>query len=112
MAALGSGRRLAQQELTRKVRPLLSRDESEARHRVLALYKAWHRQIPFMMRRYDLPISSETAYRQLRKKFEENKHVQDVRVIDMLVIKVSKDDSTDSLTDNQLAVIMTSTTRA
>ncbi len=70
------------------MKPLLSHDVGEARQRVLSLYKAWHRHIPFMLTTFNLPVSQATAYKQLRTKFEENKHVKDVRVIDMLVIKV------------------------
>lgn len=32
----------------RKVRPLLSLDKIEARHRVLKLYRAWYRQLPYI----------------------------------------------------------------
>lgn len=31
-----------------QVRPILSVDKDEARRRVLTLYKAWHRQIPYI----------------------------------------------------------------
>ena len=71
-----------------QVKPLLSVDRNEARQRVLSLYKAWHRQIPFMMRDYELPITEKQAYAQLRKKFNEHKNVKDTRVIDMLVVQV------------------------
>jgi NADH dehydrogenase (ubiquinone) 1 alpha subcomplex subunit 6 len=70
------------------VKPLLSLDAAEARHRVLSLYKAWYRQIPWMMREYNLPVTADMARQTLRKRFEENKHVKDIRVIDMLVVKV------------------------
>ncbi len=33
---------------TRQVKPLLSLDKVEARRRVLNLYKAWYRQIPYV----------------------------------------------------------------
>jgi len=32
----------------RQVRPLLSLDKAEARRRVLNLYKAWYRQLPYI----------------------------------------------------------------
>ena len=32
----------------KQVRPLLSADNAEARKRVLNLYKAWYRHIPYM----------------------------------------------------------------
>ena len=73
------------------MKPLLSLDQGEARHRVLSLYKAWYRQIPFMLRHYDLPVSQATAYKTLRAKFDQHRGVKDIRVIDMLVIKGQQD---------------------
>lgn len=35
-------------QITRQARPLLSSNHAEARRRVLALYKAWCRQVPFI----------------------------------------------------------------
>lgn len=32
----------------RKIKPIFSADRDEARHRVVSLYKAWYRQIPFI----------------------------------------------------------------
>lgn len=43
MAAREPVKRVIQQ-----VRPILSVDRDEARRRVLSLYKAWYRTIPFM----------------------------------------------------------------
>ena len=37
---------------------------------------------------YDIPKSVEQCRAKLREKFEENRHVKDIRVIDALVIKV------------------------
>ena len=45
--------------------------------------------MPTMVDRYELPVNVEGCRRQLRKKFEENSHLKDLRVIDMVVIKVS-----------------------
>lgn len=43
---------MAGREIVRKtvqqVRPILSVDSEEARRRVLSLYKAWYRQIPYV----------------------------------------------------------------
>lgn len=39
------------------VRPILSIDKEEARHRVINLYKAWYRQIPFIGRLTSLHFS-------------------------------------------------------
>ena len=78
-------------QMARQVKPMLSVDKDEAKRRVLSLYKAWHRQIPYMLRDFALPITRETAYKQLRKKFMEKSHVTDIRVIDMLVVKGQQD---------------------
>ncbi|PNF26688.1 NADH dehydrogenase [ubiquinone] 1 alpha subcomplex subunit 6 [Cryptotermes secundus] len=82
---------MATQESVRKVvqqvRPILSVDRSEARKRVFNLYKAWYRQIPYVVMDYDIPKSVEQCRVKLREEFEKNRHVTDIRVIDMLVIK-------------------------
>ena len=41
--------------VTRTVRPLLSMDKVDARVRVLSLYKAWYRHIPFMVKDFHFP---------------------------------------------------------
>ena len=74
-----------------QVKPLLSLDNAEARMRVLSLYKAWWRYIPTMVERYELPVTTETCRKQLRRKFEANSHLRDIRVIDMTVVKVTPD---------------------
>jgi NADH dehydrogenase (ubiquinone) 1 alpha subcomplex subunit 6 len=71
------------------VKPLLSLDNAEARLRVRSLYKAWWRYIPTMVDRYELPMNIEGCRKQLRKKFEVNDHIKDIRIIDMLVVKVN-----------------------
>ncbi len=38
----------ATEKLTRYVKPVMSLDKSEARRRVLGLYKAWYRQLPLV----------------------------------------------------------------
>ena len=63
-------------------------DANESRLRVLSLYKAWYRQIPFMVEEYDIPINEAQAKAKLREKFVQNSNIKDVRVIDMMVIKV------------------------
>merc|ERR1711976_142136 len=77
--------------VTRQVRPLLSVDKNEARHRVLSLYRAWWRQIPYTVKDFDIPVSVEMARKTLRQRFEENANVKDIRVIDMLVVKGQQD---------------------
>ncbi|CAI6362939.1 unnamed protein product [Macrosiphum euphorbiae] len=72
---------------TKIVRPLLSSDKSEAKKRVLNLYKTYYRQIPLMLFDRHLPVSKEECQIKLKEEFLKNKHITDVRVIDMLVIK-------------------------
>ncbi|XP_049778734.1 NADH dehydrogenase [ubiquinone] 1 alpha subcomplex subunit 6 [Schistocerca cancellata] len=79
--------REAVKSAARQVRPILSVDRTEARKRVLNLYKAWYRQIPYVVMDYDIPKSVAQCRAKLREEFEKNRHVTDIRVIDMLVIK-------------------------
>ncbi|XP_043500947.1 NADH dehydrogenase [ubiquinone] 1 alpha subcomplex subunit 6 [Polistes fuscatus] len=72
---------------TRSVRPLLSTNHVEARRRVLALYKAWCRQVPIMLHEYDIPYTQKQCLEKVRSEFLRNKYVTDVRVIDLLIIK-------------------------
>merc|ERR1711868_191483 len=71
----------------RQVKPIISLNPVESRRRVLNLYKAWYRQIPQLMHTYDLPYTKEQYHAKLREKFDANKHVTDIRAIDLLVIK-------------------------
>jgi hypothetical protein len=40
------------------------------------------------VKQYDIPKSVETLKHKLRQEFRKNDHVKDIRVIDMLVVKV------------------------
>lgn len=71
----------------RQVKPILSSDLNEARRRVLNLYKAWHRQVPEILHKYDVPLTKEQCRRKLRERFEEQRNVRDIRTIDILVTK-------------------------
>ncbi|XP_017771435.1 PREDICTED: NADH dehydrogenase [ubiquinone] 1 alpha subcomplex subunit 6 [Nicrophorus vespilloides] len=71
----------------RQVKPLLSLDQGQARSRVLNLYKAWYRQLPYIVHKYDIPKSIGDCKNKLREEFLKHKDLTDVRVIDMLVIK-------------------------
>lgn len=71
----------------REVRPLMSIDRDEARKRVLNLYKAWCREIPFIHRRFDINKSIRQCKKRLREEFLRYEDITDIRVIDMLVIK-------------------------
>ncbi|KAI5697509.1 NADH dehydrogenase [ubiquinone] 1 alpha subcomplex subunit 6 [Diaphorina citri] len=70
-----------------KVRPLLSTTKADARVRVLGLYKAWIRQATLIPIDYDVPKSEEQIKEKIRSEFLKHKHVTDIRIIDMLVIK-------------------------
>ncbi|XP_014280968.1 NADH dehydrogenase [ubiquinone] 1 alpha subcomplex subunit 6 [Halyomorpha halys] len=82
---------MAASEVARKaqklVKPILSIDNSEARRRVLNLYKTWYRQVPYIVLDFDIPKNIEQCRAKLKEEFKRNAHVQDIRVIDMLVIK-------------------------
>ncbi|XP_075220291.1 NADH dehydrogenase (ubiquinone) B14 subunit [Lycorma delicatula] len=71
----------------RQVKPLLSLDRQEARKRVINLYRAWYRQIPYIVQDFDIPKSIEQCREKLRSEFEKNRHLTDIRVIDMKVVK-------------------------
>ena len=70
------------------MKPLLSLDKDEARVRVLALYRAWYRQIPILFQYRDMPVTEESLRAKLKEEFLRNAHIKDVRVIDMKVIQV------------------------
>ncbi|XP_023327874.1 NADH dehydrogenase [ubiquinone] 1 alpha subcomplex subunit 6 [Eurytemora carolleeae] len=77
--------------ITRQVKPLVSTTPLDARVRVLSLYKAWYRHIPYMCKDFDIPPSVEDCRNVLRSSFKKNSHLKDIRVIDMLVIKGQQD---------------------
>ncbi|KAJ2949015.1 hypothetical protein O0L34_g5956 [Tuta absoluta] len=72
---------------SKTVRPVLSLNHEEAKKRVLSLYKTWYRQIPVLVHEFDISKTEEQCKAKLKEMFLANKHVTDVRVIDMLVIK-------------------------
>lgn len=75
----------------KQVKPLLSLNPTDARRRVLTLYKAWYRQIPYIKIAYDIPKTEEECKRKLKEEFKRNNNVRDLRVIDMLIIKGQMD---------------------
>ncbi|KAK2576981.1 hypothetical protein KPH14_011944 [Odynerus spinipes] len=74
-------------QFARQVRPILSTDHAQARRRVLALYKAWVREAPFIVMDYNIPYSRKQCLEKIRSEFMKHKHVTDLRVIDLLVLK-------------------------
>lgn len=97
----------ARAAVTRQVKPLLSGDSLDAKVRVLSLYKAWYRHIPFMVKDFhfprdvdqcrdvlrwewwEKPIPRISQLSHCRKEFRSKAAVKDIRVIDMLVVKVN-----------------------
>lgn len=65
----------------------LSLDKTEARIRVINLYKAWYRQIPVIIYDYNMPITPEQGRSKLREIFVKNSLIQDVKTINGLVIR-------------------------
>ncbi|VDD79140.1 unnamed protein product [Mesocestoides corti] len=63
-------------------RPILSKTPEEARRRVLNLYRAWYRQLPFIVKEYGYSYVSATVpqlKQKLREEFLKHKDVQDIR---------------------------------
>eukprot|EP00092_Neocalanus_flemingeri_P041945 GFUD01045683.1.p1 GENE.GFUD01045683.1~~GFUD01045683.1.p1 ORF type:complete len:124 (+),score=36.95 GFUD01045683.1:54-425(+) len=77
--------------VTRQVKPLISVSAGDARIRVLSLYKAWYRHIPFMVKDFDLPRNEDQCRGVLRASFKKNAAIRDTRLIDMFVIKGQQD---------------------
>jgi len=69
------------------VKPLLSLNDTEARHRVIKLYRALWRQISYIKHEYLVEIDVKEMREELRRRFYSNSNINDIRVIDMLVIK-------------------------
>ncbi|KAL5110782.1 NADH dehydrogenase ubiquinone 1 alpha subcomplex subunit 6 [Taenia crassiceps] len=68
-------------------RPILSRNSVEAKRRVLNLYRAWYRQLPFIVKEYGYTYVTATLpqlKQKLREEFMKNKDVKDIRVVDLL----------------------------
>ena len=72
------------------MKPLLSLDNQEARLRVIALYKAWWRQIPIMLSQMPMPVTQLECQKMLKTQFVKHKDIKDTRIIDVLVVKVSQ----------------------
>ncbi|XP_043474620.1 NADH dehydrogenase [ubiquinone] 1 alpha subcomplex subunit 6 [Leptopilina heterotoma] len=75
------------QTVARQVKPILSINDEQARRRVIQLYKTWYRQIPFIVREFDIPKSVKDCRQKLREEFVKHENIKDIRIIDMLTIK-------------------------
>ncbi|KOC70846.1 NADH dehydrogenase [ubiquinone] 1 alpha subcomplex subunit 6 [Habropoda laboriosa] len=71
----------------RYVKPILSLTPGDCRNRVITLYKAWYRQIPYITALYDLPKTDADCRKKLKEIFKRNAHLTDIRTIDILLIK-------------------------
>ncbi|XP_053109091.1 NADH dehydrogenase [ubiquinone] 1 alpha subcomplex subunit 6 [Hemicordylus capensis] len=86
MAAAGAGK-AAVSATGAVVKPIFSRDLTEAKRRVRDLYRAWYREIPNTVHMYQLDITVKQGRDKVREMFMKNAHITDPRVIDILVIK-------------------------
>ena len=48
----------------------------------------WTFTVFFLVLRYHIPVTEKMLRAKLREKFDENRHVTDLRAIDLLVVKV------------------------
>ncbi|KAI0073185.1 NADH-ubiquinone oxidoreductase Complex1 subunit [Panus rudis PR-1116 ss-1] len=64
-----------------------SRTPEEARQKVIQLYRDWYRGAPEIVSVYALNVTPQYVRHQIRQRFEENRHINDLRVIDHLVQK-------------------------
>ncbi|CAG9858060.1 unnamed protein product [Phyllotreta striolata] len=78
-------------KVVKHVKPILSVTQKEARKRVLSLYKSWFRQLPYIVKKYDVPVSYEDCRQRLRYEFTKYKKINDLRIIDMLIIRGQMD---------------------
>ncbi|KAL4071574.1 hypothetical protein V8B97DRAFT_2007056 [Scleroderma yunnanense] len=65
----------------------ISSSPSEARIRVIDLYRAWVRAAPEIVELYALPVTPAYVRHCIRQKFEANRHVTDQRAIEVLILK-------------------------
>ncbi|KAK7688532.1 hypothetical protein QCA50_008070 [Cerrena zonata] len=69
----------------------MSSGPAEARTKVLKLYRDWYRGAPEICTLYSLGLTPGYIRHAIRQRFEENRHVTDVRVIDHLLLKGRQD---------------------
>ncbi|KAF8578893.1 NdufA6 NADH-ubiquinone oxidoreductase 14.8 kDa subunit [Ramaria rubella] len=64
-----------------------SSSPSEARSRVIQLYRDWYRAAPEIVSLYGLTVTPTLIRQRMREEFERNRYVDDIRVIDRLALK-------------------------
>ncbi|KAI0339074.1 NADH-ubiquinone oxidoreductase Complex1 subunit [Trametopsis cervina] len=63
------------------------RTPDDARKAVIQLYREWYRGAPEIVSLYSLSVSPQYVRQAIRTRFEENRYVTDIRVIDQLYLK-------------------------
>ncbi|KAJ3810453.1 NADH dehydrogenase 1 alpha subcomplex subunit 6 [Lentinula aff. lateritia] len=72
----------------RLARPsVISETHAETRKRAIQLYREWYRAAPEMIAVYSLNYSPQYIRHLLRQRFEANRHVTDLRAINVLLLK-------------------------
>ncbi|KAI0313480.1 NADH-ubiquinone oxidoreductase Complex1 subunit [Amylostereum chailletii] len=64
-----------------------SGDPATARQRVIQLYRDWYRSAPELCTLFALNVPASYIRSQIRQRFEQNRHVTDPKVIDVLILK-------------------------
>lgn len=67
-------------------RTTLSVGFSEAKRRVLNLYREWLREVPHMVNTYPLDLPIHAVRARIRREFERYRYIQDLSVIDRLIL--------------------------
>ncbi|KAA8912850.1 NADH-ubiquinone oxidoreductase 14.8 kDa subunit [Sphaerosporella brunnea] len=62
-------------------------NKADAAKRVIKAYRDWYRAAPEVVNLYLLTIPTSTVRSRIRQEFEKNRHVQQLPVIDMLIVK-------------------------
>ncbi|KAJ3727867.1 NdufA6 NADH-ubiquinone oxidoreductase 14.8 kDa subunit [Lentinula raphanica] len=72
----------------RLARPaIVSETHAETKKRTIQLYREWYRAAPEMIALYSLNYSTQYVRHLLRQRFEANRHVTDLRAINVLLLK-------------------------
>ncbi|KAN0065396.1 ndufa6 NADH-ubiquinone oxidoreductase subunit [Thecaphora frezii] len=69
----------------------ISRSLDEARKRSAALYRAYYRGAPEICALYSLDVPPPVLRAKIRTLFEKNRHIKDVAVLDVLLLKAQQD---------------------
>ncbi|KIK65059.1 hypothetical protein GYMLUDRAFT_383405 [Collybiopsis luxurians FD-317 M1] len=65
----------------------VSATHAEAKRRTIQLYREWYRSAPEIIAIYSLNYSPQYVRHLLRQRFEANRHVTDLRAINVLLLK-------------------------